>query len=199
VATPAQDEVRIEHPLIPVRNRRRYLNHEVTPCRIWSDGQLQAATFGLRRMLTTFCSFRYEVMKITPSRAMKFIATTCGNPCLSRVARAAFLASRRNVVCSSGVSWISSRLFFFFGPVCAPCPFAAAQAGLFLFLVLSAVRYYWKFDLRSPSAVFTFCAIFFRFARHDRSAEEANRLAYARKFPFGSVRDGPSHTRAAAC
>src|SRR5215510_2588128 len=37
------------------------------------------------------------------------MATTCGKPSLSMVARAAFLRSRKNAACSSGLSWICCR------------------------------------------------------------------------------------------
>src|SRR5215467_1900208 len=37
------------------------------------------------------------------------MATTCGKPSPSIVARAAFLRSRKNAACSSGVSWICWR------------------------------------------------------------------------------------------
>src|SRR6185436_1315535 len=37
------------------------------------------------------------------------MATTWGKPSLSMVARAAFLRSRKNAACSSGLSWICCR------------------------------------------------------------------------------------------
>src|SRR5262245_20046304 len=37
------------------------------------------------------------------------MATTCGKPSLSMVAREAFLRSRKNAACSSGLSWICCR------------------------------------------------------------------------------------------
>jgi hypothetical protein len=46
-----------------------------------------------------------------PSLTKKFIATTCGNPSLSIVARAALRCARKKSACSSGVKRIWRRRF----------------------------------------------------------------------------------------